>query len=517
MEQSRSRTLRDIRLLFTHWEAPVWLLVLVLLAALGLRLYDATDPPLEFHPTRQLKGAITARYLYYQWNPAASEEEKAWAERLYRRLAQLEPPFLDALVAATYLWFGREVLWVARVYTSFFWIAAALGLYLVARRWLSAWAALAGVLYFLFLPFAVMASRSFQPDPGMVMLLVWTVYAWARGLEGGGRFWIGTAMVLGAATVLVKAFALLPLWGAVTGLALAALPWRRLVRYGAFWALLGITLASVMGYYGLYQGLLLRYTRSWTLPMWPFWFSVEFYIRWGHTVIKWLGGPWLLAALWGYGLTPKRTIRALALGWALGYAAYAFAVPYQAMTHNYYHLPLLPWIALGIAALVDVLMPLWKGQPWWARAWAVAAVAGAVVYASAVSIRAMREADYRSEPAFWRSLVEQLPPGKYIGLLQDFGMRMNYFGGRGMDVWPTAALLELRRVWKGEALDVYQLFRERTQGYDYFLVTAMGQWEQQEALRTLLLQCYPVVLEGDGYLLFDLRSPKDACRGLQEE
>jgi len=32
-------------------------------------------------------------------------------------------------------------------------------------------AALVGVGYFLFLPFSIRASRSFQPDPGMVMMI----------------------------------------------------------------------------------------------------------------------------------------------------------------------------------------------------------------------------------------------------------------------------------------------------------------------------------------------------------
>ena len=38
--------------------------------ALAIRLYDLTDLPLDFHPTRQLVSIIKARGIYYQTHPA---------------------------------------------------------------------------------------------------------------------------------------------------------------------------------------------------------------------------------------------------------------------------------------------------------------------------------------------------------------------------------------------------------------------------------------------------------------
>lgn len=481
---------------------------LALLLGLAVRLYDLTDPPLDFHPTRQLRGAITARYLYYRWNPKATPEEKAWAARLYRRLAPFEPPVLDALVALTYLALGREVLWVGRVYASAFWVLGALGTYTLARRWMPPWPALAGTLYLLFHPFAILAGRSFQPDPLMVALLVWTVYAWARWAEKGTRGWSIAASALSAATVMVKGFALFPV--TLTALALAGVRFstKKLVRTWQVWAMLLPTGLGLLGYYGLYRGLLTTYTGQWTLPMLKFWLSPVFYVHWGHTVIEWLGGGWLLAALLGYALfAPGGTYLAVAGGWAVGYGLYALSVPYQTMTHNYYHLLLMPWMALGMAGLAAVLAPLLAKRPRWAQGLVVLAVLAAAVYGSAEAIREMRMKDYRAEPAFWQNLVARLPEGRYIGLLQDFGFRLNYFGGRTMALWPSTGVLELRRL-RGNPVDMWRLFQERTQGYDYFLVTAMGQWERQPELREILTRHYPVVLEGDGYIVFDLRHPK---------
>ncbi len=42
-------------------------LALMLLVGFALRMYDLTDPPLDFAPTRQLFSAIKARGMYYQY------------------------------------------------------------------------------------------------------------------------------------------------------------------------------------------------------------------------------------------------------------------------------------------------------------------------------------------------------------------------------------------------------------------------------------------------------------------
>ncbi len=511
---------------FSSFPLHTWVVALALVLGLAVRLYDLTDPPLDFHPMRQLKGAITARYLYYRWNPRATPEEKEWAAKLHRRLLQMEPPVLDALVAGTYLLLGREALWVGRVYASLFWVLGALGVYVLARRWMPPWPALAGSMYMLFHPFAILAGRAFQPDPLMVMLLTWSVYAWVRWAEAEARRlepassrpaqgrasratrWAVAAALLSMATVLVKGFAFFFLMAVGPSVALSRIAPKTLWRNRRFWAALVPMVLALVGFYGLYRHFIVSYTGQWTFSLLSLVASPVFYAHWAHTVIKWLGGGWLLGATLGYALTARKPFLAVGWGWALGYGAYALSVPYQTMTHNYYHLPLMPWMALGLAGLAAVLYGPLLERPGWARLLAVLAVLGAGVYGSAAALREMHMKDYRAEPAFWQNLVAQLPPGRYIGLLQDFGLRMNYFGGRAMDVWPSTGVLELRRLRTGTDTDVWELFQERTQGYDYFLVTAMGQWEQQEELREILTRHYPVVLQGEGFIVFDLRHPK---------
>ena len=52
-------------------------------------------------------------------------------------------------------------------------------------------------------------------------------------------------------------------------------------------------------------------------------------------------------------------------------------------------------------------------------------------------------------------------------------------------------------------MDVESYFEEATRGKDFFVVTALGELENQPALKEILYG-YPYV-EGNGYLIFDLR------------
>ena len=100
-------------------------LVLVVLfgVSLAIRLYDLTDLPLDFHPTRQLVSIIKARGLYY----AERQPDGIPTWQLERgitqanRKADIEPIVFEKLVAFTYRFTGEKI-WVARIYASLFWL-----------------------------------------------------------------------------------------------------------------------------------------------------------------------------------------------------------------------------------------------------------------------------------------------------------------------------------------------------------------------------------------------------------
>ncbi len=55
--------------------------------ALTIRLYDLTDLPLDFHPTRQLLSAIKARALFFETQPDGYSTEKLETGFIWRNKA----------------------------------------------------------------------------------------------------------------------------------------------------------------------------------------------------------------------------------------------------------------------------------------------------------------------------------------------------------------------------------------------------------------------------------------------
>src|SRR3989304_420079 len=81
---------------------PTITLPLLLLLALGIRLFDLTDPPLDFHPTRQLRSALSPRGMYCAGLDDAPEGQGEIANRQQDSQEALEPPILETLVAFAY-------------------------------------------------------------------------------------------------------------------------------------------------------------------------------------------------------------------------------------------------------------------------------------------------------------------------------------------------------------------------------------------------------------------------------
>ena len=164
--------------------APRWFLIatLVVLFGLGLaiRLYDLTNLPLDFHPTRQLLSALKARGMYYQTAPNVPDWQRQMALQQWRTRAEVEPEVVEHLVAFTYQFTGEQ-LWVARIYSSLFWTIGGIFLFFLIRDLISTDGAVIATAYYLFFPDAIIAIRAFHPDPLLVLLIIafwWAFHFW---------------------------------------------------------------------------------------------------------------------------------------------------------------------------------------------------------------------------------------------------------------------------------------------------------------------------------------------------
>ena len=142
----------------------LWAGVAVLLLLMGLivRLYDVSDPALDFHPTRQLHSLLMARGMYYQNAAGITDWQRERAVQQWRAEGVIEPPILERLAALTYAIAGREVPEAGRVFSIFFWLAGGLGFYSLCRQFFSAPAALVGLGFWVAAPYTVFASRAFS-------------------------------------------------------------------------------------------------------------------------------------------------------------------------------------------------------------------------------------------------------------------------------------------------------------------------------------------------------------------
>ncbi|MCI0519665.1 MAG: glycosyltransferase family 39 protein [Chloroflexi bacterium] len=494
-----------------------WLLAaLLLLLGLGLRLYDLTDQPIDFHSTRQLRGAIIARGMYYQMLPDADPELRQQAITLWHSTGQYEPSVVEYLTARAYLLAGGEYLWLGRILVSLFWILGGVALFDLARRFLADFTqesvfarlggALAALAYYLILPFAVQASRSFQPDPGMVMWMILGVYSFYRWMEKPSWKWAILAGLLSGVAVLTKVVAGYILGPAAVVAVLTALGWRRFWRNLQVYVMAVLMIAPTLIYYASRQGRASEYFASWTISLSHLLLDPSFYVRWLSLVQDLMGLTALLLGLVGVLLAAPRP-RALLAGLWAGYFIYGLFLPYQMYTHSYYHLQLTPIVALSLAPLAHTILEQVTRQPRFWRALLAGILLVGVLYPAWLSIAEQNREDYRSEPAYWQEIAARLPTdGKIIALTQDYGYRLAYYGWRKVTLWPTRGERTLASL-RGDAKQFEQYFSKRAEGKEYFLITSFGQFKDQPDLEEMLKSNYPLLAEGDGYLIYDLVAP----------
>src|SRR5512133_792536 len=211
-------------------------LLLLLGLGLGIRLYDLTDLPLDFHPTRQVLAALKARGMYLQAAGGVPDWQRKMAIQEWKTKSEIEPEVLERLVATTYRFSGEHV-WVARIYSSLFWLVGAGFLFLLVRQLVSADGAVGAAAYYLFFPYAVIASRSFQPDPLMVMLLLafwWAFLQWTRKQSW---LWAIAAGLIGGVAIYAKFVAAFFVVGGALGLLLGTFALRDAIRKIQLWAI----------------------------------------------------------------------------------------------------------------------------------------------------------------------------------------------------------------------------------------------------------------------------------------
>lgn len=489
-----------------HWTTLVALFLV--LAGFVVRLINLTNPPLDFHAWRQLRSALIARSLYYQSLPDVDPDLRRQAIILGQGFDVLEPNIFEYLVSIGYHIGGGEYLWIARLLAIFFWVVGGVAVYLLASELTLPIAGLFSLGYYLLLPYGVIASRSFQPDPLMVMWLTWGCYAlyhWNKTQKPG---WCIAAGILSGLAVLTKVFAAFPVL--LEALFLVFYRHKNIIRVLRDWqtwltAILMTTIPSI------YYLVMIGSRASEYLSDWVFGFSrllwqPWFYIRWLDKVHALMDTSWVLVGLAGLFLVSGSERRVL-LGMWLGYALIGLSVPSLIISHDYYNLPLIPILAISSSPIVASLLTRINFRTTWEKISLAVLFGLAVFYPFWTARTDLLRNDYHGEVIGWQKLANTLPRNaSFIGLTHDYNMRLRYYGWIHVASWPHAADLEMNilaggnndpdsPVWK-------EVFLERTKGYDYFIVTLYSELDAQPMLAKILNE-YPII-QGEGYTLYKL-------------
>jgi len=316
----------------------------------------------------------------------------------------------------------------------------------------------------------------------------------------------------------------LALAGIVSGAAIFVKPMCLFALFGAFYALLvkqegiraaaasrralafaGASLAPTLIFFAANSGAYAGLARGSFLPW--LWTSATFWVGWRRQIGNVVGLPVFLSSVVTFLTLAEGRARTMLAGLWLGYFVYGLVFTYQMHTHNYYHLQLIPIVALSLAPLGSVIARRLATARRISRIGAASAAVVAVVLC-------MRAASAKIGVDGWQDRVrvyEEIGRAvdhstKAILLADNYGGPLRYHGHLGGATWPCGADLRLsakqrRPTESGE---------QRLGGYlqrgfsDFFIVTEMQELKAQPDLE-LLLDRYPKLAETDRYVIFDLR------------
>jgi 4-amino-4-deoxy-L-arabinose transferase-like glycosyltransferase len=493
------------KLFLKPWLMAV-LLVVLFVAALGIRLYDLTDLPNDFYMTRQYRSLLIARGMYYQHLTTLPEWQRDMAVSQWKAEDLIEPPIMEGVVSLTYNLTGVRT-WMGRLYASLFWLAGGIAIWLLAKEMSMRAGGLIALAYYLFVPFGVTVSRAFLPDPLMVAMIAWSLWALYRWEKY--RTWklAILAGVLTGMTIFVKSVAVFPLLGAAAGLVLSRASWKRIFADKQTWLLLGITLVPTVVYY-IYGILTSNLGSQFGLRFFPaYWKDPSFYGRWIFMAAGFSGFAAMFAALLGILVYPTNRQRFIAIGLWVGYLAYGFTFPYHFLTHDYYHLPILLVVAFGLIPVADSLVrAVLEKKGWVWPAGLVGILLLGVVMQMWASRNTMAVANYRDDIAYYQDLGKVIGHDqKIIEVSGDYGYRLAYWGWVTGAYWPSTMDTDLRTLAGQTAPEFSSEFSKNTDGMDEFVITSLGELKKQPELRDYLADNYPVLAEGDGYLIYNLK------------
>ncbi len=504
------------------------IVLLLFILAFGVRMYRITAPPIDYHPARQFMCAAIARGMYMENKTTAPEWERAVAAQNLADELLLEPRVMEGTSVFFYNMLGGERLWVPKAIASLLWLLGGVFVFRIVRGIAPNYCAVASLGVYLFLPFGVIGTRSFQPDPLMICLFLGGLHAFLLVVEKQTAGRVAAAAVLWSLAVFIKPLCLVPIGLICIGL----WAWRHSI-FGIFTSpvpyIVGACFSIPIAYYALHilgGDSNLDWQANATVQP-ALLLTKKFWLGTARMVGRMIGLIPLALAIWSAWALPKKPLaKILIRSWWCGYAVYSCIFTYHIHTHDYYHLQLIPLVAVSYAFLVQHLVQERIG---FVKQHLVALAAVVVIpvllqlAVSAPKLKALTKGEASVgkvgfefvtglvgvhkkvimfiHPAFHKRIearrqlaiklgedLNHTTAAIYLG--EDGGTDLTYYGKFGGRRWPGATALVNRTLATAQSeekvsRDVFDLIVEEI-GAEYFVITDLGDFAKQTELQRIL-------------------------------
>jgi hypothetical protein len=491
---------------FSTRTSRIFALLAIFILGIGIRLYDLTDLPLDFHSTRQLLSALKARGMYYATltNAEVDTEIRTFAIQQWNFRASVEPEFFEQVVAFTYRFTGEQV-WIARIYSSIFWMIGAIFLFLLAKKLTNIDGAIASTAFYIFLPYAIIASRSFQPDPLMTMLVIIFLWAAVEWPEKQTYQYAIIAGLFGGFAIFIKFVAAFFVISGGLGVVTSYKSIKEAIKNPQLYvmSILGIIPGAAYLIYGIFFTDYLSDQFSGRFISTLF-LSPSYYVGWLNMLNLVIGGFVLMIALLGLFFYDDKNRRFILTLW-LGYLTFGFYFNFHISTHDYYSLPLIPIVALSIAPLASSIFSKLSEitNTKFLQTSAFCFLLFGLLATTWNTRNILNATNYRPEVRMWAEIAQITKGYNVAGLTQDYGARMAYWGWKHITALPSYGDV-LYSIERGSKANFEEKFSNMIAKKDLLIITDFNDLNRQPFLKEQLKK-YPIYAEGDGYVIYDLQ------------
>jgi 4-amino-4-deoxy-L-arabinose transferase-like glycosyltransferase len=439
-----------------------WILLGIVLAATGVRLFQIEQPFVDPWSWRQSDVAAIARN-YYTGGFHFAYPQIDWAGDAPGYVGT-EFPILPFAAALSYKAVGVHE-WLGRVQSVAFFILGALFLFRLVERLFGTPAALWGTFFYAFAPLSVATSRAFMPDMPSLALALGGMFFYVRWLDSERGRELLFAAILVALALLVKVTT------ALIAAPLFYVTWQRfgphLIRDRRLWLFAAIALLPSCAWYWHAHQTALRYYPHHFFgagglmlenPAW-YWRIAK------QTALSSLTPVLCVLAVAGFILAPAGRFRRLFHWWAAAMLIFIIVVGWG-NRHQWYQLPLVPIAAVFAGCACATI-----AQQRIALAFLVATFLVSAAFATrpffAPAAAPLRDAGL--------ALRELSPPNALVLAADDGDPNIFYYAQR--KGWH---FLEEDGVFYGNPLDDAQLIADydklRSRGASYLVFTFGTRW-----------------------------------------